>query len=109
MAFLLFDIGAAIGIAITSAVLNTRLHHLLPNTMISTEYVSMIIQDPMTIRSRKLPQQYFQTALDIYAQSLRDSFLVLLAFPAIGILIKKRRDSNKIYGHPLPKKKGAFY
>ncbi|KAI7850457.1 major facilitator superfamily domain-containing protein [Circinella umbellata] len=86
LAFLLFDIGAAIGIAITSAVLNTRLNHLLPNTMISTEYVSMIIQDPMIIRSRKLPQQYFQTALDIYAQSLRDSFLVLLAFPAIGFL-----------------------
>ncbi|KAI9477101.1 major facilitator superfamily-domain-containing protein [Zychaea mexicana] len=101
VSFLLFDVGAAVGVAITYAVLNTKLDQMLPSTTIPAGMISAIVQDPTAIR-RILPQRYLQTALRIYASSLQEAWHVLIAFPAIGfvasLLIKhfvlRKRSNN---------------
>ncbi|KAI8097268.1 major facilitator superfamily domain-containing protein [Halteromyces radiatus] len=77
-------LGAAVGIAIASSVLNSGLNERLPN-LIPPEYISPVIKSSLFVRDG-LPVQYQAVTLQAYADSLRLIWYIMIPLIALGIL-----------------------
>ncbi|KAI9495948.1 major facilitator superfamily domain-containing protein [Zychaea mexicana] len=98
-------LGGALGVAIASAILNSSLKKDLPNA-IPMQYVEMIFQSPEYIRDG-LPQEYFQTTVEIYVESLRFVWHILTIMSGLGFLsslLVKHYPLRRPGGRPAPKK-----
>ncbi|KAI7858692.1 major facilitator superfamily domain-containing protein [Circinella umbellata] len=97
-------LGGALGVAIASAVLNSSLQRDLPSA-IPKEYAEMIFQSPEYIR-HGLPQDYFDTTVRIYVESLRFVWHILVIMSGMGFLsslLVKHHPLRR--GGPAPQKK----
>ncbi|KAI9247682.1 major facilitator superfamily domain-containing protein [Phascolomyces articulosus] len=87
-------LGGALGVAIASAVLNSSLRKDLP-AVIPMEYAEMIAQSPEYIR-HGLPEEYFGPTVEVYVDSLRFVWHILVIMSGVGFL-----SSVLVKHHPL--------
>ncbi|CAO3595224.1 unnamed protein product [Absidia cylindrospora] len=84
-------LGAAVGIAIASSILNSGLAQNLPKA-IPAEYVESVIQSSLFVHDG-LPKQYQAAALQAYADSLRMIWYIMVPLTAMG---KKKTKSKRL-------------
>ncbi|CDH61531.1 tetracycline efflux protein [Lichtheimia corymbifera JMRC:FSU:9682] len=77
-------LGGALGVAIASAVLNSFLQKNLPGVL-PEQYVQEVFNSPEYIRNG-LPEEYILLATEVYVDSLRYVWYILIAMSSVGLL-----------------------
>ncbi|KAI8330877.1 major facilitator superfamily domain-containing protein [Chlamydoabsidia padenii] len=77
-------LGAAVGIAIASSILNSGLAERLPS-ILPPEYVQPTMKSSLFVRDG-LPQQYQAATLQAYADSLRMIWYIMIPLTAMGVI-----------------------
>lgn len=79
-------LGGALGVAIASAVLNSFLQKKLPGVL-PEQYVLEVFNSPEYIRNG-LPEEYIHAATEVYVESLRYVWYILIAMSSVGKCLK---------------------
>ncbi|KAI7885738.1 MFS general substrate transporter [Lichtheimia hyalospora FSU 10163] len=77
-------LGGALGVAIASAVLNSFLQKNLPGAL-PEQYMLEVFNSPEYIRNG-LPEEYLHAATEVYVESLRYVWYILIAMGSVGLL-----------------------
>lgn len=77
-------LGGAVGVAISSAVVNSSLAASLPQGM-PAEYAAKVIDSSLYVRNG-LPPQYFEVAIDCYAYGLQLLWRVMTGLTGVGVI-----------------------
>ncbi|KAG0746302.1 hypothetical protein G6F62_005201 [Rhizopus arrhizus] len=96
-------LGSALGVAISSTVLNSHLNQELAHVIPAEEAVKVLASSEYV--NRGLPEQYKEATLEVYVNGLRTVWYVLIAMSGLGFLA-----SFFVKHHPIrrpPKQKPA--
>ncbi|KAG0178038.1 hypothetical protein DFQ28_004588 [Apophysomyces sp. BC1034] len=77
-------LGGALGVAISSAVLNSSLNQNLP-LVIPPQYAAQVIQSSEFVR-QGLPAEYMQQTLEVYVEALRLIWHVIIPMAGMGFI-----------------------
>lgn len=88
-------LGGALGVAIASAVLNSFLQKNLPGVL-PEQYVLEVFNSPEYIRNG-LPEEYIHLATEVYVESLRYVWYILIAMSSVGTCPEHPRECARLF------------